>query len=199
MRYSVVIVGVGGQGVMLASRVIGECAMNEGYEVVASEVHGMAQRGGSVTAMVRFGEGVLSPLVPRAGAGLIVGFEPLETYRALSFANKNTLVVTDVERIVPMAVIDGNEKYPDVNCLLEGMTRVGLRVVALDATEMAEKAGTRLAVNSVLIGAASSMPNFPLGHEGLRSTLMASVPERFRKENESAFNLGRKAASKAMR
>jgi indolepyruvate ferredoxin oxidoreductase, beta subunit len=194
MTYNVLIVGVGGQGVLLASRVIGEAAMREGQEVVMSEVHGMAQRGGSVSAVVRFGPGVISPLVPKAGADLILGFEPVETYRALPYAKQGTVVVTDVNRIVPMTVTGGSEKYPEVEELLSAMRRSGLKVISFDATKAAEDAGARLTVNSVLIGAVSTLKDFPLEAKALHSALMSSVPAKAKEVNERAFEMGRKAA-----
>jgi len=193
MNYNVLIVGVGGQGVLLASRVIGETAMRSGHQVVMSEVHGMAQRGGSVSAVVRFGEGVLSPLIPKAGADLIIGFEPSETYRALPYAKQGTLVVTDVSRIVPMTVTSGNESYPEVGTLLSAMAKADLKVVSLDATKLAEEAGARVTVNSVLIGAVSALDSFPLQEEVLRSTLMSNVPSKSRDVNERAYALGKRA------
>jgi len=194
MTYNVLIVGVGGQGVLLASRVIGEAAMREGREVVMSEVHGMAQRGGSVSAAVRFGKGALSPLVPKAGADLLLGFEPVETYRALAYAKQGTVVVTDVHRIVPMTVTSGNEKYPEVGELLSAMRKSGLKVISLDATQAAEEAGARVTVNSVLIGAVSTLVEFPLKEGTLRSALMSSVPAKAKQINEKAYELGRRAA-----
>jgi indolepyruvate ferredoxin oxidoreductase beta subunit len=194
MTYNVLIVGVGGQGVLLASRVIGEAAMREGQEVVMSEVHGMAQRGGSVSAAVRFGKGALSPLVPKAGADLILGFEPVETYRALTYAKQGTVVVTDVNPIVPMTVTSGNEKYPEVGELLSAMRKSGLKVISLDATQAAEEAGARVTVNSVLIGAVSTLVEFPLKEGTLRSALMSSVPAKAKQVNEKAYELGRRAA-----
>jgi indolepyruvate ferredoxin oxidoreductase beta subunit len=194
MTYNVLIVGVGGQGVLLASRAIGEAAMRECQEVVMSEVHGMAQRGGSVSAAVRFGKGALSPLVPKAGADLILGFEPVETYRALTYAKQGTVVVTDVNPIVPMTVTSGNEKYPEVGELLSAMRKSGLKVISLDATQTAEKAGARVTVNSVLIGAVSTLVEFPLKEGTLRSALMSSVPAKAKQVNEKAYELGRRAA-----
>lgn len=194
MTYNVLIVGVGGQGVLLASRVIGEAAMRECQEVVMSEVHGMAQRGGSVSAAVRFGKGALSPLVPKAGADLILGFEPVETYRALTYAKQGTVVVTDVNPIVPMTVTSGNEKYPEVGELLSAMRKSGLKVISLDATQAAEEAGARVTVNSVLIGAVSTLVEFPLKEGTLRSALMSSVPAKAKQVNEKAYELGRRAA-----
>jgi len=196
MTYNVLIVGVGGQGVLLASRVIGEAAMREGQEVVMSEVHGMAQRGGSVSAVVRFGQGVLSPLVPKAGADLILGFEPVETYRALVYAKQGTVVVTDTDRIVPMTVTGGSEKYPEVQDLLSAMRRSGLKVISFEATKGAEEAGARVTVNSVLIGAVSTLKEFPIGEEALKAALMSSVPAKAKQVNEKAYELGRHAAIK---
>jgi indolepyruvate ferredoxin oxidoreductase, beta subunit len=196
MTYNVLIVGVGGQGVLLASRVIGEAAMREGQDVVMSEVHGMAQRGGSVSAVVRFGQGVLSPLVPKAGADLILGFEPVETYRALVYAKQGTVVVTDTDRIVPMTVTGGNEKYPEVKELLSAMRRSGLKVISFEATKVAEEAGARVTVNSVLIGAVSTLREFPIGEEALKAALMSSVPAKVKQVNEKAYELGRHAAIK---
>lgn len=194
MTYDVLIVGVGGQGVLLASRVIGEAAMREGHEVVMSEVHGMAQRGGSVSAVVRFGEGALSPLVPKAGADLILGFEPVETYRALPYAKQGTVVVTDINRIVPMTVTGGSERYPEVHELLAAMKRAGLRVISFDATMAAEEAGARVTVNSVLIGAVSTLTDFPIREDVLREALMSSVPAKAKQVNERAYGLGRRVA-----
>ena len=194
MTYNVLIVGVGGQGVLLASRVIGEAAMREGEEVVMSEVHGMAQRGGSVSAVVRFGKGALSPLIPKAGADLILGFEPVETYRALPYARQGTVVVTDISRIVPMTVTGGNEKYPEVQDLLSAIKRSGLKVISFDATHAAEEAGARVTINSVLLGAVSTLDEFPISEETLRDALMSSVPTKARQVNEKAYELGRRAA-----
>lgn len=195
MSYSILIAGVGGQGVLLASRVLGEAALRSGHKVAMSEVHGMAQRGGSVTALVRIGEEAVSPLVPKGGADLIIGFEPVETYRSLPYANRGTTLITDVRPIVPMTVTSGNERYPEVGRLLEAMRATGMKVIALDATSLAERAGARVAVNSVLIGAVSSLEGFPLPPEVIRSALMGSVPAKARSINEKAYELGRQAAS----
>jgi indolepyruvate ferredoxin oxidoreductase beta subunit len=193
MSYSILIVGVGGQGVLLASRVLGECAMRSGHKIALSEVHGMAQRGGSVTALVRFGEEVISPLIPKGGADLIVGFEPVETYRALPYANQNTLIVTDVRPLVPMTVTSGKESYPEVDLLLASMRGAGLQVLPVEATRLAEEAGARVTVNSVLIGAISALGSLPLEAELLHSTLMSSVPPKAKGVNQRAYELGRDA------
>jgi indolepyruvate ferredoxin oxidoreductase beta subunit len=137
----------------------------------------------------------MSPLIPKAGADLIIGFEPVETYRALPYAKKGTVVVTDVSRIVPITVTGGGEKYPEVQDLLSAMAKAGLQVVPLDATKLAEEAGNKVTVNSVLIGAVSSLAGLPIDEETLHAALMASVPAKAKQVNQEAYDLGRKAAS----
>ncbi len=190
MKYNVLIVGVGGQGVLLASRVLGEAAMQAGHEVVMSEVHGMAQRGGSVSSVVRFGEGVLSPLVPLGGADVILGFEPVETYRALPYAKAGGAVVTDTTPVPPSTVISGKDTYPSTEELLSGMRSAGLRVVGFEASAEAQKVGTRLAANSVLLGALCGSGALPLESSAVRTILLESVREKFRELNGRAFDSG---------
>jgi indolepyruvate ferredoxin oxidoreductase beta subunit len=127
----------------------------------------------------------------------MVGFEPVETYRALPYANQGTLIVTDVRPIVPMTVTSGNEKYPEVGLLLDGMRKAGLKVLPVEATRLAEEAGARVTVNSVLIGAISALSSFPLDADLLHSTLMASVPAKAKEVNERAYLLGREAVLRA--
>ena len=118
MKYTVQIVGVGGQGVLLASMVLGNAAMKMGYDVAMSEVHGMAQRGGSVLSTLRFGDGVISPLEATGSADLIMGFEPVETCRNIQLGNKDTIIVMNVNPVYPSAVASGLAKYPDVDGLI---------------------------------------------------------------------------------
>ena len=127
MKCNVLLVGVGGQGVLLAARVIGECALREGHQVVMSEVHGMAQRGGSVSAIVRFGDDVLSPLVPLGGADVIIAFEPVEMYRSLTFAKATTKIICDISPVVPMSVTSGGGEYPPISHLIENARKAGLK------------------------------------------------------------------------
>ncbi|HTY47832.1 MAG TPA: indolepyruvate oxidoreductase subunit beta [Methanomassiliicoccales archaeon] len=190
MKYNVLIVGVGGQGVLLASRVLGEAAMRAGHEVVMSEVHGMAQRGGSVSSVVRFGEGVMSPLIPLGGADVILGFEPVESYRSLPFARAGATIVTDTTPVPPSGVISGKETYPGIEELLGGMREAGLRVVGFEASAEAQKVGTRLAANSVLLGALCGSEALPLESSEVRSILLESVREKFRELNGRAFDAG---------
>ncbi|MDR0523580.1 MAG: indolepyruvate oxidoreductase subunit beta [Candidatus Methanoplasma sp.] len=190
MKYTVQIVGVGGQGVLLASMVLGKAAMEAGHSVAMSEVHGMAQRGGSVLSTLRFGDGVVSPLEPMGGADLILGFEPAETCRNVSLGNRGTAIVMNLDPLLPSAVAAGFEEYPSVDSMVEAVRRLSDNVVALDATKIAAEAGKAVAANAVMIGAASSVKGFPIPRDLLRETLLETVPEKFRDLNARAFDLG---------
>jgi len=190
MIYSVQMVGVGGQGVLLASMAIGGAAMGQGWKVAMSEVHGMAQRGGSVTSTVRIGEEVVSPLIPKGGADLLLGFEPVETYRSLEYANEATYIVTNTHPIFPITVSLGEDQYPDVDLLLERMRSVSRRVLHVDATQLAISVGGAIAANSVLIGAAGAVEDFPIPKHALEEELLKRVPSRHREMNKKAFQMG---------
>lgn len=198
MRYSIQIAGVGGQGVLLASMVIGTAAMEQGLEVAMSEVHGMAQRGGSVASTVRMGDKVVSPLIPRGGADLILGFEPIETYRVLCFGNVDTYIVTNTHPVIPVTVSMGMEEYPDVDMIIDDMRRLTPKVVPIDATSLAIDAGKAIAANSVLLGAVSAIKGFPLPRESMERGLIERVPERSVELNRRAFQLGHDKAKDLM-
>lgn len=195
MKYTIQIVGVGGQGVLLASTVIGTAAMNAGHRVMMSEVHGMAQRGGSVLSTVRFGDEVYSPLEAEGGADLIMGFEPAETLRSLNLGNADTAIVMNLDPVLPSMVAAGFEEYPDVGALVDAVRSVNDHVVTLDATKLAIEAGKAVAANAVMIGAVAAMKDIPLSRDQLRDALVASVPEKFRELNLKAFDLGYSAIS----
>ncbi len=197
MKCNVLLVGVGGQGVLLAARVIGECAMRQDHQVVMSEVHGMAQRGGSVSAIVRFGDEVLSPLIPLGGADLIIAFEPVEMYRALTYAQASTKIVSDTSCVIPMSVTSGKETYPATDELIGMVRKAGLSILAFDAMSLAKDAGSSMSSNSVLLGAVAEAGALPLSKEVLLATLIDTVPAKHREMNKRAFELGAEAARKA--
>jgi indolepyruvate ferredoxin oxidoreductase beta subunit len=193
-KYTVQIVGVGGQGVLLASMVLGNAAMKEGYQVAMSEVHGMAQRGGSVLCTLRFGSTVVSPLEANGGADLLMGFEPAETCRNLPLANKGTMIVMNLDPVLPSMVAAGMEEYPKVDDLLASARSECAHVTAIDATSIAKKAGKAVAANAAMIGAVAAVDGFPLSKEVLRETLKENVPAKFLDLNLKAFDLGYEAA-----
>ncbi len=190
MKYTVQIVGVGGQGVLLASMVLGNAAMEMGYKVAMSEVHGMAQRGGSVLSTLRFGDDVISPLEAVGSADLIMGFEPAETCRNLPLGSKDTLILMNLDPVLPSMVAAGFEEYPEIKALTEAVEAVNKNLHTIDATKIAIEAGKAVAANAVMIGAVAGMKGFPIPKDVLLKCLMEQVPEKFKDLNAKAFDMG---------
>ncbi len=190
MKYTVQIVGVGGQGVLLASMVLGNAAMNIGYKVAMSEVHGMAQRGGSVLSTLRFGDDVISPLEAAGSADLIMGFEPAETCRNLPLANRDSVILMNLDPVLPSMVAAGFEEYPDIEDLKKAVSDVNPNLFVIDATKIAIEAGKAVAANAVMIGAVAAIKGFPIPKDKLLEALIEQVPEKFRDLNVKAFEMG---------
>ena len=186
---NVMIVGVGGQGSLLASKLLGRLLLDEGYDVKVSEVHGMSQRGGSVVTYVRYGEHVYSPVIDKGEADVIVSFELLEAARWLPFLKKDGQIVTNIQQIDPMPVITGAMQYPED--LVEKMKAAGAKVDALDCLALAEAAGSSKAVNIVLMGRLSHY--FDMPEEAWMKAMEAIVPAKFLEMNKKAFELGKNA------
>jgi indolepyruvate ferredoxin oxidoreductase, beta subunit len=181
--------GVGGQGIITGATIIARAAISAGQNAVMSEVHGMAQRGGSVVCELRLGE-VLSPMIPEGKADLVIGFEPVETVRALSKANRCTVVVTEVRPIVPVSVSMGGTPYPPVEDLLGHLRSQVARVYAISATALAEEMGLPQAANVVLLGAVMGTGVIPLDLEFIRAALAAAVPPKALDVNLKALEVG---------
>ena len=186
---NVMIVGVGGQGSLLASKLLGKLLLDAGYDVKVSEVHGMSQRGGSVVTYVRYGEKVYSPVIDKGEADYIVSFELLEAARWLPYLKKDGQIVTNIQQIDPMPVITGAQEYP--TDLVEKMKATGAKVDALDCLALAEQAGSSKAVNIVLMGRLSHYFNMP--EEAWQKAMEAMVPAKFLEINKKAFELGKNA------
>jgi indolepyruvate ferredoxin oxidoreductase beta subunit len=167
-------------------------------EVTMSEVHGMAQRGGSVTSTIRMGDDVISPLIPKGGADLLLAFEPIEAYRSLEYANKDTYIVANTHPIIPITVSMGADEYPDLDYIIEKMRSASSRVIPVNATDIAIEFGGAIATNSVLIGAVAAVKGFPLSVEELKESLLYRVPKKFREMNRMAFRGGYQAAIEIM-
>ena len=196
MKYSIQIVGVGGQGVLLASMVLGNAAMEAGYDVAMSEVHGMAQRGGSVLCTLRFGDDVISPLESVGGADLLMGFEPAETCRNVGLCNKDSQIIMNLDPVLPSMVAAGFETYPEVDGLVASIKKLTPNLRTIDAIELAKQAGKAVAANAVMIGAVAAVKGFPLSKDLLRKTLADNVPPKFLDLNLKAFDLGYETMSK---
>ena len=189
MVKNVMIVGVGGQGSLLASKLLGHLLLTEGYDVKVSEVHGMSQRGGSVVTYVRFGEKVYSPIIDKGEADFIVSFEKLEAARYVEYLKKDGRIVTNTQEIDPMPVITGATTYPeDLIGKLEGK---GIAVDAMDCLTLAKEAGSSKAVNIVLMGRLSKYFE-EIPEEKWIQAIKDCVPEKFLELNLKAFELGRK-------
>ena len=184
---NVMIVGVGGQGSLLASRVLGRLLIDAGMDVKVSEVHGMSQRGGSVVTYVRYGDRVYSPVVDFGEADFIVSFELLEAARNLPYLKEGGQIVTNTQKIDPMPVITGAAAYPED--LVEKMRAKGAKVDAMDCLSLAKEAGSVKAVNMVLMGRLSHYFGQP--DEAWMKALEATVPEKFLDMNKKAFELGK--------
>lgn len=189
MGKNIMIVGVGGQGSLLASRILGNAVMLKGYDVKVSEVHGMSQRGGSVVTYVKFGDKVASPVICRGEADIIMSFEILEAARWLEYLKTGGTVITNTQQINPMPVITGAAEYPEN--LAEKMRAAGVNVIAADALSIAKEAGSEKAVNVALIGLMSHVLGFD--RDTIVKAIEMSVPEKFLELNMKAFELGEKA------
>lgn len=186
---SVMIVGVGGQGSLLASRLLGNVLLQQGYDVKVSEVHGMSQRGGSVVTYVKYGDEVCSPVVTKGEADIIISFEQLEAARWLPYLKKGGHLVTSTQRIDPMPVITGAASYPDD--IIEKIKAQGIDVIAVDALSLAEQAGNAKASNVVLMGVVSTKMAFDV--KVWEKAVEECVPAKFLELNKKAFALGRDA------
>ena len=182
---NIMIVGVGGQGTLLASRILGNTVVNEGYDVKVSEVHGMSQRGGSVVTYVKFGDKVYSPIIDKGEADIILAFEMLEAYRALPFLKKGGKMLVNTQNMDPMPVITGAMEYPEN---IAEKLQDKLDVTLVDALTLAEKAGNFKAVNVVLIGVMAKSTD--IAYEKWIETIKTTVPPKFLDINLEAFNLG---------
>ena len=184
---NIMIVGVGGQGTLLASKLLGRLLLKRGYDVKVSEVHGMSQRGGSVVTYVRYGEKVYSPVVDKGEADVIISFEMLEAARWVEYLKKGGTIVTNTQQINPMPVIIGAAEYPQN--LAEKIAEKGINIEAFDALSLAEEAGTSKAVNLVLLGKISKY--FDFTDEEWMDAIEKSVPAKFLELNKKAFAMGK--------
>lgn len=188
---NILLCGVGGQGILLASEIISSALMRAGYDVKQSEVHGMAQRGGSVVAHLRYGAKVYSPLIELGGADFAVCFELLEALRYLPYYSKESKVIINTQKILPAPVSTGVETYP--GDVLDQLVSRHLSVFPMDAFELARSAGEARAVNMVLVGALSVF--LPMKKEIFFEVIERRIPEKVRKANADAFVRGREKVS----
>ena len=190
-KTSIVLTGVGGQGIITASNILGKAAVKAKVNVFVSETHGMAQRGGSVICSARLGN-VTGPLVPSGTADAIISLEPVETLRYVGLTNKETKIITDITPVIPFTVATGEEEYPDLSKVFKGLQNYG-KLYKIDAAKIAKDAGALITKNIVMLGALAAIDVLPFKHEILLDTILESVPQKFKEINKKAFEGGLKA------
>jgi indolepyruvate ferredoxin oxidoreductase beta subunit len=191
-----IIVAVGGQGNLLASKVLGEAALLAGIPVRMSEIHGMAQRGGVVESAVVFGDAE-STIISDAEADVLLGFEPSETLRALNKCNADTVVITNTAPLPPFTVAIGKGTYPDIQEMQELISKKTAKLIAFDAQTLAKQAGNIMSLNMVLLGSLIQTGIMPVTADNVREAIRTSTKKAFVDINIKAFELGFEAAAKA--
>lgn len=189
-----IIVAVGGQGNLLASRVLGDASLFAGVPVRMSEIHGMAQRGGVVESSILFG-GARSTIIADHEADVLLGFEPSETLRALNKCNAETTVITNLAPVPPFTVAIGKGVYPDLDELQDLISSKTSKLIAYDAVSLAKQAGNIMAVNMVLLGSLIQTGVLPISEENVKEAIMTRTKKAFAEINLNAFELGYAAAS----
>jgi indolepyruvate ferredoxin oxidoreductase, beta subunit len=185
MTKKIMIVGVGGQGTLLASRILGHTVINEGYDVKLSEVHGMSQRGGSVVTYVKYGDNVYSPIIDKGEADIVLAFEMLEAYRAMPYVKEGGLMIANTQEIDPMPVIINAMQYPS-DIVKKISEKINL--LPVDAAKLASQAGNIKAVNVVLIGVMAKSTD--ISYDKWVKTIKETVPSKLLDVNLKAFDLG---------
>jgi indolepyruvate ferredoxin oxidoreductase beta subunit len=185
----IVVIGVGGQGNLLATNLLGEAALSLGIPVVASEIHGMAQRGGIVESAVLLGD-ISSPIISPGESDVFLGFEPLETLRGLDKCNRKTVVITNTRSLQPFTAALGQDAYPPLKEILSLIKAKIDNVIAFDASALAEKAGNPLSLNMVMLGALIGSETIPISAADMKKTISTSTKKAFLESNLKAFDLG---------
>ena len=186
-KFDLLITGVGGQGAILASDIIGKAAVTAGLSIRAAETHGMAQRGGSVVNHIRIGQAYGS-MIPKKGADIMLALEPMEAVRYLDFLKDGGVIIVNTQPVVPVTVASGQAKYPEVSDILDALSEKYI-VKAFNADELAFEAGSRLSMNVVMVGAVSGY--LPIPKETLLESIKALVPQKMVEVNLRAFEAGK--------
>jgi len=191
---SIVLVGVGGQGVITAANLLGSAAVKADVMVYVSEIHGMAQRGGNVVCTVRMGD-VSSPMLPSGTADVVLSTEPIEALRNISFVNKKTKVITDTNPVIPFTVAVGGEVYPKLDDVFNEISKHA-ELYKIDALKIAKDSGAAITKNTVMLGALAATGVLPFKPDVLLQTILGMVPDKYKDVNRKAFENGMKAIKK---
>lgn len=192
---NVVIAGVGGQGILFTSKIIGEASLESNMNVLTSEIHGMAQRGGAVVSTVKIGN-IASPLIADGEADIVLAFEPAEALRAANKMSKNTTVIINTNPIIPFPVSLGKEKYPKMEHILGKIKKRCKNLLTIDANRLAQQAGSGITMNTVMIGAFSHFSI--LSKKKIKETIRKNVSKKYVDANMKAFELGYRAVDREL-
>jgi indolepyruvate ferredoxin oxidoreductase beta subunit len=196
-EFNLIIAGVGGQGSVLASRMVADAAIMEGYRVRVGETFGAAQRGGAVASHVRIGTKVYGPLVPEDGLDALVGLEPLEALRVgVRYLSPQAVAIVNTRKWFPIDVNVGRAKYPSLEEIEDSLKKLCNKVIMVDATRIAEEAGSARSLNVVMLGSLAAAVKLPFKLESLKKAIMGRVPKGTEELNLKAFELGYEALKK---
>jgi indolepyruvate ferredoxin oxidoreductase beta subunit len=197
-EFNILINGVGGQGVILMSELLGRAAVADNLRVRGSEILGMAVRGGSVTSSIRLGEGVYGPLIPTGKCQAMVSMEPSEALRNISYLSKSSLVLLNTAVTIPFTVSIGESSYPSLEAIMEKLAKASGRIVQMDASKLAQEAGNLLTTNIVMLGALFSA-GLPIKIATIKDTIQSHFPAKVAPVNLKAFDLGYEACRQAVK
>lgn len=195
---NLLITGVGGQGVILMSELLGKAAVTDNLRVRGSEILGMAVRGGSVTSAIRIGEDVYGPLIPMGKCHILIGMEPSEALRNIAYLSKSSLVIINTAVTIPFTVSVGESTYPSSNQILEKVNKASGRVIQLDAAQLAQDAGSLLTTNIVMLGALFGTEQLPIKIATIKESIRERFPAKVAPVNLKAFDLGYEACRQAV-
>ncbi len=198
-EFNVLIGGVGGQGVILMSELLGGAAVKDKVKVRGSEVLGMAVRGGSVTSSIRLGEDVYGPLIPDGKCSALVGMEPSEALRNITCLSKSSLVILNTAATVPFTVPLGQSSYPSLETILEKLKKAAEKIIQLDAAKLAREAGSHLTANIVMLGALFGTERLPIKVATIKEAIEGRFPTKVVPINFKAFDMGYEACRRALK
>jgi indolepyruvate ferredoxin oxidoreductase beta subunit len=197
-EFNILITGVGGQGVILMSELLGKAAVADGLRVRGSEILGMAVRGGAVTSSIRIGDEVYGPLIPVGKCDVLIGMEPSEALRNIVYLSKSSLVIINTAITIPFTVSVGESKYPSLEEVRGQLGKASDRIIQLDAAKLAQEAGSHLTTNIVMLGALFGTEKLPVSIEMIKETIRARFPAKVTPVNIRAFDLGYEACRQAL-
>jgi indolepyruvate ferredoxin oxidoreductase beta subunit len=198
-EFNVLITGVGGQGIILMSELLGTAAVKDELNVRGSEVLGMAVRGGSVVSTIRIGSEVYGPLIPAGKCHLLIGMEPAEALRNIACLSPSSLVILNLRKVVPFTVLQGGSQYPGLDEILKKLNAVSRQIIKLEAAQLAEEAGNPITANIVMLGAAFGTGQMPVKPETIKAVIQSRFPARIAPINTKAFDLGYQACQQSLR